>query len=190
MAAGPRSATAPANARGQVLAAGTAVAVSRSSAGFEPATSPLARACSIQAELRAAIDRNDHKLLLGQASFGKCGLSVDGATGLRDADGVKLSEWHMWWKAAGHQGLSQQLMLWWDPIGVKDIPEAQGEYDGYAGRLGRMLREGKTEQELAALLSDAEAGMGMRPRPELDAFVAAKLIDWFAAAMRELERAS
>jgi hypothetical protein len=98
---------------------------------------------------------------------------------------VELSEWHMWWKTSGHRGLYQQLMLWWDPIGVKDIPEAQGEYDGYAGTLGRMLHEGKSENELAAFLGEAESGMGTGPRAEFDAFVAGKLLDWYAAAMRE-----
>ena len=96
----------------------------------------------------------------------------------------------MWWKAAGHRGLCQQLMLWWDPIGVKDVPEAQGEYNGYAGRLGRMLREGQSEERIAAFLGQAESGMGMAPRPEFDAFVAAKLLGWFAEAMRDHDATS
>ena len=103
---------------------------------------------------------------------------------------MELSAWHTWWKTSGGRGLYQQLMLWWDPIGVKGIPEAQGEYDGYAGTLGRMLHEGKPKRELAAFLGHAESGMGLAPRPEFDAFVADKLLDWYAAAMRDHEGAS
>jgi hypothetical protein len=121
---------------------------------------------------------------------GNCGHSIDGGIALRDAGCMELSDWHMWWKATGHQGLYQQLMLWWDPIGVKDVPEAQGEYDGYAGTLGRMLREGQSEEQIAAFLGQAESGMGMVPRPEFDAFVAAKLLSWFAEAMRDHGAAS
>jgi hypothetical protein len=106
---------------------------------------------------------------------------------LRDAARVDLSDWHTWWRTSGHQELYQQLVRWWDPIGIKDISEAQGEYDGLAGALGRMLREGEGEQALAAFLVQSESEMGMAPRAELDAFVAGQLLDWYTAAMREPE---
>jgi hypothetical protein len=39
-----------------------------------------------------------------------------------------------------------------------------------------MLREGQSEERIAAFLGQAESGMGMAPRPELDVLVAAKLL--------------
>jgi hypothetical protein len=35
------------------------------------------------------------------------------------------------------------LMHEWDPIGVKDVPEAQDEYDFYVGEIYVMLMDGK-----------------------------------------------
>jgi hypothetical protein len=103
---------------------------------------------------------------------------------MRDAVRMELSEWQMWWKTVGHRELYDLLMLWWDPIGVKNIPEAQGEYTGYAGRLGRMLREGASEQELVASLAEAERSMRLGPKGERNALVAGKLIEWYARSMR------
>jgi hypothetical protein len=98
---------------------------------------------------------------------------------------VELSDWHMWWKHKGNRDLHLLLMEWWDPIGVKGIPEAQNEYDGYSGRLARMLREGASKDELAEFLGAAEVGMGLTPNPDLDELVATKLVDWYREEMRE-----
>jgi hypothetical protein len=98
---------------------------------------------------------------------------------------MELAEWHRWWKTGGHAELYGLLLLWWDPIGIKDVPEAQGEYTGYSGRLGRLLREGGGEAELAAFLGDAERRMGLSGNAELDRLVASKILDWYAEAMRE-----
>ncbi len=92
----------------------------------------------------------------------------------------------MWWKTDGHRDLYRLLLLWWDPIGVMDVPEAQDEYSGYSGTVGRMLYEGATEQELAAFLGGAEGNMGMQPpNAEPNTLVATKLLDWYGEAMRE-----
>jgi hypothetical protein len=44
------------------------------------------------------------------------------------------------------------LLEVWDPIGVKDIPEAQDEYDGYAPRIYSLLQRGASDYELASEL--------------------------------------
>jgi hypothetical protein len=98
---------------------------------------------------------------------------------------MELSDWHMWWKAEGHRELYRLLMLWWDPIDVKDVPEAQGEYSGYAGTIGRMLREGAAKGELAAFLGEAETHMGIAPNVELNTLVATKLLDWYEETTRD-----
>jgi hypothetical protein len=90
----------------------------------------------------------------------------------------------MWWKHRGHQELYRLLLLWWDPIDVKDVPEAQSEYTGYSGTLGRLLRESASADELATFLGDAETQMGLAPNNDLDMLVATKLIDWYGEEMR------
>jgi hypothetical protein len=40
------------------------------------------------------------------------------------------------------------LLLEWDPIGVKDIPEAQDEYDMYVSYICRMLRACQSSAEI------------------------------------------
>ena len=97
---------------------------------------------------------------------------------------MELSEWHRWWKTSGHAELYRLLLLWWDPIGIKAIPEAQGEYRGYSGRIGRLLREGRGEAEIAEFLRDAEGHMGLSGNEELSELVAAKIVSWYAEAMR------
>jgi len=45
--------------------------------------------------------------------------------------------------------IRQVLMAVWDPIGVKDIPEAQDEYDFYLGEVMEMLVDGRSDEEIA-----------------------------------------
>lgn len=45
------------------------------------------------------------------------------------------------------------LMETWDPIGVKDEPYAQNEYDEYIGRLYELLVSDAPDSELAEYLS-------------------------------------
>jgi hypothetical protein len=56
--------------------------------------------------------------------------------------GIELEDWHRWWKTSGARELRMLLMTYWDPIGVKGIPEASDEYDSYLGPLAKKLREG------------------------------------------------
>lgn len=37
----------------------------------------------------------------------------------------------------------------WDPIGVKDIPQAHDEYDAYIGEVMELLMNGKPDDEIA-----------------------------------------
>ena len=49
----------------------------------------------------------------------------------------------------------------WDPIGVRDAPTAQDEYDGYLGRTLELLIEGATDAELNEYLFGLADRMGM-----------------------------
>ncbi|PYY10939.1 MAG: hypothetical protein DMG61_20465 [Acidobacteria bacterium] len=40
----------------------------------------------------------------------------------------------------------------WDPIGVKDVPNAQDEYDSYIGRVYELLMGNSPDRELAEYL--------------------------------------
>jgi len=44
------------------------------------------------------------------------------------------------------------LMDVWDPIGVKDVPNAQDEYDGYIGKLFELLTTGGSDADLVEQL--------------------------------------
>ena len=56
-------------------------------------------------------------------------------------------------------------MAEWDPIGVKDMPEAQDEYDAYVGKVYVMLmEESATREQIAAYLSDTEVERMGSPR--------------------------
>jgi hypothetical protein len=41
------------------------------------------------------------------------------------------------------------LLRNWDPLGVADHPEAEGEYEAYVGPVYRMLADGATDREIA-----------------------------------------
>jgi hypothetical protein len=49
----------------------------------------------------------------------------------------------------------------WDPIGVKDEPNAQDEYDGYLGRLFELLWASASNEELKKYLDWCVDRMGM-----------------------------
>ena len=54
------------------------------------------------------------------------------------------------------------LLKEWDPIGLKDEPLAQSQYDGYVGGVYRLLTSRATETEMAEHLSRLEAeNMGL-----------------------------
>ena len=58
------------------------------------------------------------------------------------------------------------LLQVWDPIGVKNAPDAQDEYDSYVGNLYEFLVEGSSDSEIAKYLdSVAVEGMGFSTSP-------------------------
>jgi hypothetical protein len=63
------------------------------------------------------------------------------------------------------QRVREVLMAEWDPIGVKDMPEAQDEYDAYVGKIYVMsMDESATREQIAAYLSDTEVERMGSPR--------------------------
>lgn len=52
--------------------------------------------------------------------------------------------------------IRQVLLHEWDPIGVRDVPEAQDEYDSYVGGVYRLLASGASEDEIVDHLWNIE----------------------------------
>jgi hypothetical protein len=66
------------------------------------------------------------------------------------------------------------LLATWDPIGVKDEPNAQDEYDGYIGRLYELLTSNASDAELTEYLYWAvhdHMGLDRATRPDMAATV-------------------
>src|SRR6476469_7792253 len=68
------------------------------------------------------------------------------------------------------------LLRDWDPIGVRDAPQAQDEYDAYVGGVYRLLASDATVSELAAHLLQIERdSMRLSPREKVVVEVASRL---------------
>ena len=64
----------------------------------------------------------------------------------------------------------------WDPIGVRDVPEAQDEYDGYVGGVYRLLAAGAAVRDIAEHLARIERdSMGFSTQKEALVEVASRL---------------
>ena len=56
----------------------------------------------------------------------------------------------------------QVLMSDWDPIGIRDVPQARDEYDDYARQIARTLAAGTSTADLSKRLLEIEtASMGL-----------------------------
>lgn len=65
----------------------------------------------------------------------------------------------------------------WDPIGIKDEPAAQDEYDSYAIEIDRMLKARPTTAGIAQRLQTIETElMGLEPNRERGQRVAIALL--------------
>jgi hypothetical protein len=87
-----------------------------------------------------------------------------------------------WWRERGSGELRDLLYSEWDPIGLKEIAVgSEDEYDAYVGQLGRRLRAGADEEEVAALLEHFRLEMGLEPA-ELPVETARRIRDWYRSA--------
>ena len=68
------------------------------------------------------------------------------------------------------------LLRAWDPIGVRCIPEAVDEYDGYAPAVLQMLETGASDRHITVYLSSVVRDrMELCPNPTLDENIAVML---------------
>ena len=47
------------------------------------------------------------------------------------------------------RAIGEVLLRNWDPLGVKDVPQAQDEYEGYVGGVYRLIASGATAKQIA-----------------------------------------
>ena len=102
-------------------------------------------------------------------------------TGIPIISVVDLVAWQLWWKHSGARELRGILMSAWDPIGVRGVPEAADEYDGYLAPVVQRLKAGGTVDDIASFLG-AIAAEDMELEPDIPATQAAAraLVAWYA----------
>jgi hypothetical protein len=99
---------------------------------------------------------------------------------------VELSEWHVWWKHRGARELRRLLLNSWDPIGVRDAPEAWDEYDGYMSPIVSLLEQDKSVRKLAKYLRHVRVDlMGVGPDKKTDLQAASEIHAWYQTAMKQ-----
>jgi hypothetical protein len=85
-------------------------------------------------------------------------------------------EWWSWWRGDPQEHVTRLLREQWNPMG--DVPA--DEYAGYATRIGDLLREGVSEEQLSTFLADVRTGaMGLPADPEADQRVAKMTRAWY-----------
>jgi hypothetical protein len=89
------------------------------------------------------------------------------------------AEYERWWRESGSAGLRELLYREWDPIGLKDLADgSEDEYDAYVGQLGRRLRAGASDDEVAGLLEHFRLEMGLEPA-DLPLDTARRIRAWY-----------
>jgi hypothetical protein len=77
------------------------------------------------------------------------------------------------------QAVDEVLHYVWGPIGVSMFPEARDEYHSYLPQVFAHVREGRSPQDIAALLAlFTTEPMGLTARPDVDLSVAYLLVYW------------
>jgi hypothetical protein len=75
-----------------------------------------------------------------------------------------------------HDAIRAVLLREWDPIGIRNVPEAQDEYDGYVAGVYRLLVSGATVSALAEHLARIERdAMGLSIQESVLGEVASRL---------------
>jgi hypothetical protein len=69
------------------------------------------------------------------------------------------------------------LLADWDPIGIRDVPQARDEYDEYLPLIAKMIIKGTTVAELSSHLLEIERdAFGLKGDPERADRVAMRLL--------------
>jgi hypothetical protein len=94
---------------------------------------------------------------------------------------MELADWQMWWKRSGAHELRAIMTEEWDPIGLRGIPEAADEYDGYLHQVPSRLR---ARAKYLTELEEDRMGLGHSPNARArDQALADRLRAWYAEEM-------
>lgn len=76
------------------------------------------------------------------------------------------------------EAVKRVLILDWDPIGIRDVPQAHDEYDVYAKSIAQLLVAGASVSELSKRLLEIQTkSMGLAENRDRNAAIARKLFD-------------
>ncbi|WP_354701607.1 hypothetical protein DSM112329_01932 [Paraconexibacter sp. AEG42_29] len=74
--------------------------------------------------------------------------------------------WDRWFARRGHLDVTLLLFAAWDPVGVRDTPEAYDEYDSYATACLRFVQADDAEGLARTLAEIERSKMGFRTPAE------------------------
>jgi hypothetical protein len=75
--------------------------------------------------------------------------------------------------------VEEVLLYIWDPIGIRDTPEARDEYDSYADQVWRMALNDESKKAISDYLTNVVADrMGIAERKDSDDEVTDIILDW------------
>jgi hypothetical protein len=85
-----------------------------------------------------------------------------------------------WWRERGLDELRAMALEHWDPLNVYDDAARASAYDLYLERLGRMLRRGKGQAELARYLGAVRTkAYRLDQNEDVDEEFAARVSAWY-----------
>jgi hypothetical protein len=68
------------------------------------------------------------------------------------------------------------LLREWDPIGIRDVPQARDEYDAYVGSVVKLILAGESARDIANLLMKIETDQLGLPADEARSVRVARLL--------------
>lgn len=94
---------------------------------------------------------------------------------------MQLFRWRRWWSGVGLPALRVMAIEHWDPLNVYDDAARADAYDAYLERVGRMLRRGKSPEEIAGYLGEVRTkALKLDESETVDELFADRVSAWYA----------
>jgi hypothetical protein len=94
---------------------------------------------------------------------------------------MQLFRWRRWWSGVGLSALRIMVIEHWDPLNVYEDASRADAYDAYLERVGRMLRRGKSADEIARYLAAVRTkALGLDASETADELFADRVTAWYA----------
>jgi hypothetical protein len=86
-----------------------------------------------------------------------------------------------WWSRVGLPALRVMAIEHWDPLNVYEDASRADAYDAYLERVGRMLRRGKSAEEIASYLGAVRTkALGLEESETTDELFTDRITAWYA----------